>query len=166
MACSSCFLKFFYMRTTSPYSYLPDQAYSDYLIEQYQDIIDVCNASMPELVYPAAPAPLPSSRIVATTGGSVANGTCSGQNLSLINAQKDCNEVSQRYSVTTGDLQAATGDDHCTLSSPICVPAPCTLKQVSLDATWKAVTELANDSSRKPITIILVKHLRIRGRYL
>ena len=30
--------------------YLPDSDHIDYLIEQYQDIIDVCNATMPELV--------------------------------------------------------------------------------------------------------------------
>ena len=30
--------------------YLPDADYSDYLVAQYQDILDVCKATMPELV--------------------------------------------------------------------------------------------------------------------
>ena len=35
--------------------YLPDSDYSDYLVAQYQDMLDVCNASMPELVVRALP---------------------------------------------------------------------------------------------------------------
>ena len=30
--------------------YLPDSDYSDYLVAQYQDILDVCKAPMPELI--------------------------------------------------------------------------------------------------------------------
>ena len=30
--------------------YLPDSDYSDYLVSQYQDILDVCKATMPELI--------------------------------------------------------------------------------------------------------------------
>lgn len=38
----------FYQRMSSPY--LPDSDYSDYLVAQYQDILDVCAATMPELI--------------------------------------------------------------------------------------------------------------------
>ena len=38
----------FHQRMSSPY--LPDSDYSDYLISQYQDILDVCKATMPELI--------------------------------------------------------------------------------------------------------------------
>lgn len=30
--------------------YLPDSDHSDYLVDQYQDILDVCKATMPELI--------------------------------------------------------------------------------------------------------------------
>lgn len=43
----------FYQRMSSPY--LPDSDYSEYLVAQYQDILDVCKASMPELVVRALP---------------------------------------------------------------------------------------------------------------
>ncbi len=43
----------FHQRMSSPY--LPDSEYSDYLVAQYQDILDVCKASMPELVVRALP---------------------------------------------------------------------------------------------------------------
>lgn len=35
--------------------YLPDSDYSDYLVDQYQDILDICKTSMPELVVRALP---------------------------------------------------------------------------------------------------------------
>ena len=38
----------FHKRMSSPY--LPDADYSDYLVAQYQDILDVCKVTMPELV--------------------------------------------------------------------------------------------------------------------
>ena len=43
----------FHQRMSSPY--LPDSDYSDYLVAQYQDILDVCKASMPELVVRSLP---------------------------------------------------------------------------------------------------------------
>lgn len=43
----------FHQRMSSPY--LPDSDYSDYLVAQYQDILDVCSAPMPELVVRALP---------------------------------------------------------------------------------------------------------------
>ncbi len=134
----------FHLRLASPY--LPDQDYSDYLVTQYQDITDVCNVPMPDLVIRAPPnyenAPMitngtsVSNGTIATNGTIAANGTCSGQAIQSIISQKGCNEISQRYSVTTGDLQATIGNDACTLTYPICVPAECCLKQVPSGATW------------------------------
>ena len=43
----------FHQRMSSPY--LPDSDYSDYLVAQYQDILDVCKAEMPELVIRSLP---------------------------------------------------------------------------------------------------------------
>lgn len=43
----------FHQRISSPY--LPDSDHSDYLVAQYQDILDVCQASMPELVVRSLP---------------------------------------------------------------------------------------------------------------
>jgi len=53
LLCSDCFLKMFYLRVASPY--LPVLDYSDYLLEQYLDIVDVCQAEMPELLVRAVP---------------------------------------------------------------------------------------------------------------
>ena len=75
-----------HLRLASPY--LPDHEYSDYLAAQYQDIIDVCDATMPELVIRAPPDYEDSPKgtgnqtkaingTVATNGTNQVNSTCS-----------------------------------------------------------------------------------------
>lgn len=44
MLCSDCFIKMFQSRLSS--DYLPDDDYSDYLVEQLQDIQDVCSKTI------------------------------------------------------------------------------------------------------------------------
>ncbi|SPQ21516.1 05f4d12e-4c34-47ca-9eeb-bd15fa2afc2d [Thermothielavioides terrestris] len=44
MLCSDCFLKLFNLRLSS--NYLPDHDYSDYLVDQLQDIQDVCSSTL------------------------------------------------------------------------------------------------------------------------
>ena len=152
----------YYRRMISPY--LPDSDYSDYLISQYQDIIDVCNATMPDLVIRALPryenalppgpgltfgtnnattfagnatihGPYPMNGTFVN-GTSAINNTCQGQLIRSSTIRTSCNDLAQKYSVTTGDLQAAIGNDDCSLTAPVCVPAACTLKEVPANATW------------------------------
>ena len=124
--------------------FLPDTDASDWLIEQYQDIQDVCQVIMPETVIRAplnyAPAPnityLPPGTDPAensTESGSGGSTNCTGQTIS---PGSGCNDLSQQYGVTTGDLQAATGTDDCSFSGTVCVPSACTLEQVAGDASW------------------------------
>ena len=44
MLCSDCFIQLFNLRLSS--DYLPDHDYSDYLVDQYQDIQDVCSTTV------------------------------------------------------------------------------------------------------------------------
>ncbi|KAL8788603.1 MAG: hypothetical protein Q9195_007198 [Heterodermia aff. obscurata] len=118
----------FHQRLSS--AYLPDQDYSDYLVEQYLDIQDVCTvSSMPELTTrgPFYYATATTSANVAsgtapassTTTGSSPSATCLGQvvdtglNVTSANATIACNQLSLAYGVTTGDLQAISGGDDC-----------------------------------------------------
>ena len=164
----------YFQRISSPY--LPDSDYSDYLISQYQDIIDVCNATMPDLVIRAPPqyenalppvpgfnfgtnnATIPAGNTTihgpysmnttihgpypmnstSVNGTGAINNTCQGQLIQPSNIHTSCNSLAQAYSVTTGDLQAAIGNDDCSLTAPVCVPAACTLKKVPANATWLA----------------------------
>jgi hypothetical protein len=119
--------------------FLPDTDYSDYLIEQYQDIQDICQIAMPETIIRALPsyATAPNTTYLPpgtdpANNSSAPNssaGNYSGQTLSPSTA--GCASLSQQYGVTTGDLQAATDSDDCTVSGTICVPIACSLKQVN-----------------------------------
>ncbi|KAI0467969.1 hypothetical protein F4859DRAFT_517504 [Xylaria cf. heliscus] len=81
--CSNCFLSVMWWRINSPF--LPDSDYSDYLIEQYQDIKDVCNVTMPDSLIRALPsyAAAPSPTILPPGTDPNENGTlpgsCNGQ---------------------------------------------------------------------------------------
>jgi hypothetical protein len=120
-------------------AFLPDTEHSDYLLEQFQDIQDVCQLIMPETVVRAIPnyaaAPnityLPPGTDPANNSSapSASPSNCTGQLLSP--ASSGCDSLSQRYGVTTGDLQTATGSDDCTISNTTCVPQACTVKQVN-----------------------------------
>ena len=82
-------------RINSPY--LPDTDESDDLIEQYQDITDVCNVTMPPSLirslpsYPAAPAPtyLPPGTDPNANTTTDTSATCGGQVISPISSKRD-----------------------------------------------------------------------------
>ncbi|KAH7360209.1 hypothetical protein BKA65DRAFT_576795 [Rhexocercosporidium sp. MPI-PUGE-AT-0058] len=134
--CSPCFLTVMWHRLNS--LFLPDSDHSDYLISEYQDILDVCQVIMPETIVRALPSYAAAPNITYLPPGtdpannssspSTSSGNCSGQ--TLTSSSIGCNSLSQKYQVATGDLQAATNSDDCVVTSSICVPSPCTLKQV------------------------------------
>jgi hypothetical protein len=123
--------------------YLPDTDYSDYLIDQYQDILDVCNVTnVPETIirplpdYPQAPniTYLPPGTDPADNETSNANTTCNGQTITL--GSGGCDALSAQYGVTTGDLYAVTDTDDCSSPDEVCVPLSCSLTQVTSNASW------------------------------
>jgi hypothetical protein len=136
LLCSKCFLKMFYLRLASPY--LPDVDHSDYLVEQWFDMLDVCeaNSSMPELVvrsrpfYDSAPGfsndgasntteeiqdPLP------LAANQTYNGTCTDRIItfadlktpSLDSTQGPCDVIPSFLKMSTGDTQKVMGNLGC-----------------------------------------------------
>ena len=131
-----------YQRLNS--SYLPNHDYSDYLIQQYQDIFDVCNATqtMPELVIRASPNYATAVSSLLNISGTGDN-SCTGQTIvkSTIDPNANCNFIAQAFNVTTKDVQAAIESNDCALSTPsICLPASCTFQQISVSATCDSLT--------------------------
>ncbi|KAK7969964.1 Peptidoglycan-binding Lysin subgroup [Apiospora saccharicola] len=61
-----------------------------------------------------------------------ASTTCAGQ---TVTGGSDCNSMSTKYGVTTGDLQVATNSSTCQVTSSICLPAACALQQVASGQT-------------------------------
>jgi hypothetical protein len=123
-------------------AFLPDTDDSDWLIEQYQDIQDVCQISMPESVIRALPGYAPAPNATYLFPGTdpaepssipSSDNTCTGE---TIPAGSGCDDLSHKYGVSTGDLRAAAGTDDCSFSGTICVASVCTLSQVAGDNSW------------------------------
>lgn len=154
LLCSECFIKMFYLRVASPY--LPVLDHSDYLIDQYLDIVDVCDAKMPELFvrippwYEYADNSWNSSQPQPNDTFSQSPVVCN-RNLTLTDLLKVeitgqlldnstvCDTLSTAYNVTTGDLQIVFDDPFCTPEenfTGVCVPFECPMIEVPYGATW------------------------------
>ncbi|GAB7348916.1 hypothetical protein MBLNU459_g7604t2 [Dothideomycetes sp. NU459] len=159
--CSECFLSVFWWRINSPY--LADTDYSDYLIEQYQDILDVCNVTfIPDSLIRAPPnySPAPNSTYLppgtdpASNGTSDANATCNGQTISP--GTGGCDALSHTYGVTTGDLQAITDTDDCSAPGSICVPLQCTISQVPVNTSCDSLATSFSTSTLNVTTSLFL----------
>ncbi|KAF3482056.1 uncharacterized protein GIQ15_04815 [Arthroderma uncinatum] len=158
LLCSDCFIKMFYLRVASPY--LPDLDYSDYLIEQYLDIVDVCDAEMPELMIRDL---LEYDHANNTRNEPPANNSTSkvssmacNRNLTITDLEKAnlpnpfvsnttfCDILSVAYNATTGDLNLAFDDPICTPQenfTSICLPAKCPVIEVPYNSTCTSVAK-------------------------
>jgi hypothetical protein len=128
-----------YYRVTS--NYLPDADYSEYLVDQLQDIADVCSTSIPDITLRALPTydPIPTTTFSTTSAAPAA--TCPGQTISSASAPVGCDAISTKYGVSTGDIQSATNSDSCTFSSSICLPLGCGLTKTKTGDTCDALAQ-------------------------
>jgi hypothetical protein len=126
-----------YTKVTS--EFLADTAHADYLVDQLQDIADVCNTSIPAITTRAstswdlAPAPTPSN---TTTTAAPATTSCAAGQGQTLSSGTGCDALSQKYGITTGDLEAISGSDVCSILKVSCYPLACSLQQVASGATW------------------------------
>ncbi|KAI0505903.1 hypothetical protein F5B22DRAFT_626270 [Xylaria bambusicola] len=165
LLCSDCFLKMFYLRMASPY--LPDLDASDYHLEQYLDIVDVCDAgsSMPELQVRVLPQ---YDNVAGVSDGSleinstvpsgtvVCNQTLTISDLESLSVSDPdagssvyCEALSLKYGVTTGDLHLAFNDYFCSPGSDfesVCVPAPCKVIQAAENSTCADIAKQAGQN--------------------
>lgn len=146
-----------YARVTSPY--LADSDHSDYLVDQLQDIGDICNTTIPNITIRALPSyetapPVTSINFVGTTSSTSkppATTTCSGQVLNSSKKRSDggygreadkgdatsaCDRLSKAYGISTGDLQAKSSSANCSITGNVCFPSACKLQQVPSGSTW------------------------------
>ncbi|KAK4555183.1 hypothetical protein LTR86_007479 [Recurvomyces mirabilis] len=138
--CDPCYLSVFWWRINSPF--LPDSDYSDYLVDQFQDIQDVCNVTVSDTLLRISPpgyalGATPNYTLPGSTpsGSSPASSACLGQTLS--SGSGACDTLSTTYGVTTGDLQQITNSTTCTFSGSVCVPNKCALTQTGTNASWQ-----------------------------
>jgi hypothetical protein len=135
--CDDCFVQLLCTRVTS--EFLADTENADYLVDQLQDVVDVCNTSIPAITTRApitwdlAPAPTPSN---TTTTSPPATTTCAAGQGQTLSSGTGCDALFQKYGITTGDLEAISGSDDCSISEASCYPLACSLQQVACVATW------------------------------
>jgi hypothetical protein len=153
LLCSECFLKLMHARISS--EFLPDEDHSDYLVEQFQDIQNVCQTTIADTIMTRA---LPNYPVVLTATPTYANGpgtvieeepeetalSCK-QGEVIINVLETstnssleaCNEIAVDYGVATGNLLVATGNEACYVErGEVCGPPPCQLYRVHEGQTW------------------------------
>ena len=135
--CDDCFVQMLYTKVTS--EFFADTDHADYLVGQLQDIADVCNTSIPAITTRAstswdlAPAPTPTSTTTTTPPAATSCAAGQGQTLS---SGTGCDTLSQKYGITTGDLEAISGSDTCSISTTSCFPLGCSLQRIASGATW------------------------------
>lgn len=140
LLCSECFLKMFYLRLASPF--LPDLDQSDFMVDQWFDMLDVCNANstMPELLVRTLP------YYEAAPGFSIDGSSNATESLAdplPLGANRTCNSTLSERVITFANLivppidystqtpcdiippylEASTGDVQQIMGNPGCVPA-------------------------------------------
>ncbi|KAK8102996.1 hypothetical protein PG984_016142 [Apiospora sp. TS-2023a] len=131
--CSDCFLQIYRKRLLNPW--LPKANFTDYLIEQFDDIQRDCSTSLPyttsaSTLYVGEATPTTTTGATPTGGPSTtatATATCQGQTIQPLANWLTCNDLSDTYNISTGDARVVTGDSTCFFNKPLCVPLPCEL---------------------------------------
>ena len=152
LLCSECFLKLMHARIGS--EFLPDEDHSDYLVEQFQDIQEVCHTTLAASImtrplpdYPVVVTPTPTygeGPATVTEEPSETTLACEGHQRvigvrrhSSNDSFQACNDVAQLYNVATGNLLVLTGNNECHVESEeLCVPWDCQLSRVREGQTW------------------------------
>lgn len=134
--CSECFMKMWRQRLLSPF--LPISNFTDYLIEQFNSIQSDCSTTMPyttsaSTLYVGTTKAI--SNATTTTAGTTT--TCTGEWIQPLVTTLSCNQVSDLYNVSTGDLRAATDDPFCGIDIEVCLPNPCPIAIINrYGTTW------------------------------
>ncbi|KAK3692974.1 hypothetical protein B0T22DRAFT_532340 [Podospora appendiculata] len=149
--CDDCFIKVLYNRVSSPF--LADSDNVEYLVNQLQDIADVCSTSLPPITTRAVikweglPTTVVKTTATATGSGSASASatptTCAGQVIST-NAGLGCDALSTKYGLATGNLKVISGSDTCVISSAKCFPSKCNLAVVPAGATCETMAKSLN----------------------
>jgi hypothetical protein len=130
-------------RLSSPL--LISSPFNDYLVEQFQDIGQVCSTSIPlktatRTYYSGITTPT-----TTVTTAPPATTTCGGQLLQP--AGLNCREIAGQYGVPEGVVTIASGSHSCIFDQPICLPRPCELDVVHFGDTWYVIPQTCSKST-------------------
>ncbi|KAK7991330.1 hypothetical protein PG988_000124 [Apiospora saccharicola] len=136
LLCSECFLKILHARVTS--DFLADTDFSDYLVDEFQDVQDVCRTTVGELVTRIAPGyphltdagdigitTTATSTTATITDPVPTPTTCAGRSVDIRPDYEEdltCHDIAEKYGIASGELAVVTKSDICESEGPICVP--------------------------------------------
>lgn len=157
LLCSECFLKLMHARISS--EFLPDEDHSDYLVQEFQDIQNVCQTTIAANI---ATRSLPNYMVVLTPTPSFVEGpgevfepepeatqmSCAADQIVINvmgttsnNSMQACNDIARQYNVSTGSLVYLTQNEACYVEDQeICGPRGCSLFHVTKGQTWYVYT--------------------------
>ncbi|KAI4700641.1 hypothetical protein J4E81_003602 [Alternaria sp. BMP 2799] len=153
LLCSECFLKMLHARVTS--DYLQDTEFGDYLVEQFQDVQDVCKTTVGELVTRIGPAyarvtdepemALPSTTVSTTSSAPTPTSTvCRGRMVDLRPDREEelnCDEIAEKYQIASLEAAVATKNEFCDADGEVCIPLACTLYRVLTNDTCESIAQ-------------------------
>lgn len=133
--CSECFLAIMRQRMLDPW--LVQSNFTDYLIGEFDRMQKKCSTSLPYTTSSSTllVATSTSTTTTPTTSGSAGGGptptpTCLGQIVQPQANYLTCNDLSDKYNISTGDARVASQDYSCQFDKPVCLPLPCQLETI------------------------------------
>lgn len=119
-------------RLSSPL--LISSSFNDYLVEQFQDMEEVCSTSIPLTTATRTYYSGTATPATTITTAPPATTTCAGQLVQP--AGLSCREMAEEYGVPEGAITIASNSHSCNFDQPICLPQPCELDVVHFGDTW------------------------------
>jgi hypothetical protein len=167
LLCSECFMKQLHARVTS--EFLQDTDYAEYLINEYQDIENICKKSVGELVTRIVPGyphltdgpdigkPAYTPPVTTTPAATPTPTACAGRVVDirpLLEEELDCHDIAEKYEMASGSLAVATKSDWCKTDVEICIPLACNLYYTQINDTWYVVFALGSKHSANCLTVL------------
>ncbi|KAL2873550.1 hypothetical protein SGCOL_011262 [Colletotrichum sp. CLE4] len=151
--CNDCFLEIYRQRLRDPW--LPVSNFTDYLIEQFDDVQQNCSTSLAyttsaSTLYVGTPTATTTSGGTATGTSPPTTATCLGQTIEPESDWLTCDDLSDTYNVSTGDARVVTGDRTCYFDKALCFPLPCEIDTVW---DWSSCDELAAQYSNSTYNV-------------
>ncbi|KAF2130204.1 carbohydrate-binding module family 50 protein [Dothidotthia symphoricarpi CBS 119687] len=153
LLCSECFLKVLHARVTS--DFLQDTDFGDYLVDEFQDIQNVCQTTVGELVTRVIPGyahvtdgaeigrPTNTASPI-TTDPTPTSTTCAGRTIDVRPDREEdltCHDIAEKYQIASGDIAVATNSEFCDSEAEVCIPSPCDLYRVSRNDTCETIAQ-------------------------
>ncbi|EUC34225.1 carbohydrate-binding module family 50 protein [Bipolaris victoriae FI3] len=164
LLCSECFLKLMHARISS--EFLPDEDHSDYLVQEFQDIQNVCQTTIAANI---ATRSLPNYMVVLTPTPSFVEGpgevfepepeatqmSCAADQIVINvmgttsnNSMQACNDIARQYNVSTGSLVYLTQNEACYVEDQeICGPRGCSLFHVTKGQTCTSIAAAVSEGT-------------------